>query len=261
MNWGIIHHSFIHEAGSSNPVRVRQTVSGTTCWCWSDNDNNDWVNPSQWISLRGFLFHLPFLRPALGLALRLQILYYYLATAEHKSPPDFQNQPERQRCNKFSSYKTPLHVVPPQNSNLGFPTEKKDLGGISWKKTSLRIDLPGNSKWTQSETKRTKRTPKRTQSETKRAERTPKRNQSETKLTFSTFSWLFLKLWKSHFLLFLKQRPFKPFSWFFCWNGRASPPYQTSSFPQFVLFLGRGRLRMFFSAPGCLLLLCVPHWG
>ena len=90
----------------------------------------------------------------------------------------------------------PICTFSTPNSNFWLPTEKKPFGGNFLKK-SLRIDLSGNSKRTQSETKRTKRTQKRTQSETKRTKRTPKRTQSETKRTkrtFSPFSWLFLKL-------------------------------------------------------------------
>ena len=138
--------------------------------------------------------------------------------------------------------------------------EKNVWGGIFLNK-SLKIDLSGNSKRTQSETKRTKRTPKRTQSETKRTKRTPKRTQSETKRTertFSPFSWLFLKMWKIAIFcdFWNSDRHFNHFL-VFIWSGRANQPHHASSVPQFVLFLGRGRLRIFFNVPGCLLLLCV----
>ena len=125
---GIIHHSFIHEAGSSNPVRVGQMVSGTTRWCWvltmtaeikcvPVNEFPCKVSCSTCF-FQGQCRHCAYKYDTWPL-LSTNLLQIFRINQKRSVAINF--RPTKPFCTFFT-----------QNSKFWFPSEKKSWGGFFW---------------------------------------------------------------------------------------------------------------------------------
>ena len=178
VNGGIIHHSLTHEVGSSNPVRIGQMVSGTTCWCWSltMTAENELVPANEFpckVSCSTCLFqgqrwHCAYKYDIWPLLSTNPLLIFRI---NQKSSVAISLRPTKPFCTFFR----------PNFEVLVSNRKKKTPWGIFWKVTENRspCKFKANPKRNKANPKRNKanpkRTPKWTQSKTKRTKRTPKR--------------------------------------------------------------------------------------